>query len=69
MSALPEELSRLRQSNPDVALILDTYANIERVYTASLQAMGVNSGTVGQVRNSADVIVTFAPTPSTFPHP
>jgi formylmethanofuran dehydrogenase subunit B len=67
MPTLSDELKRLRQSNADVALILDTYAGIDRVYRESLQAMGAAGTTAGEVRNSADVVVTFAPVPLTFP--
>lgn len=61
MGMLPEELRKLRASNPDVALILDAFAQLDAVYRESLKAMGVTPERSLQVANSADVTVSFDP--------
>ena len=64
MNSLTDELLRLRENDPDVALILDAFGEIERVYRDALEAMGVTSKHTPEVRNSADVTVSFRPTAS-----
>ncbi len=64
MSSLTNELRRLREDDPDVALVLDVFGEIERVYSDTLEAMGVTSKYTPEVRNSAEVTLSFRPTPS-----
>lgn len=64
MNSLTEELRRLREHDPDVALVLDVFGEIERVYRDTLEAMGVTSRHTPEVKNSAEVIISFRPTPS-----
>ena len=40
MNGLTNELRRLREDDQDVALILDVFREIERVYRDTLEAMG-----------------------------
>lgn len=61
MAEINKQLQSLRQSDTDVALILDVYEEIERVYKGALEAMGAASSTSGGVRNSADVTISFEP--------
>lgn len=53
------ELRDLRERNPDVSLLLDRYAELERIYQASLEAMGYQRQPTPQVSNSAEVVVPF----------
>ena len=66
MNNTTKELHRLREENPDVALILDVFVEIERVYREALEAMGITSKHTPEVRNSAEVTISFRPTPSSF---
>jgi hypothetical protein len=68
MDTLTNELRRLREEDPDVALVLDVYGEIERVYHDTLEAMGVTGRYTPEVRNSAEVTVSFRPTPSSSDH-
>ena len=61
MAEINNQLQSLRQSDADVALILDVYEEVERVYKGALEAMGVSSSTAGAVKNSADVTISFHP--------
>lgn len=64
MNGLTNELRRLREDDPDVALILDVFGEIERVYRDTLEAMGATNKHTPEVRNSAEVTISFWPTPS-----
>ena len=64
MDKLPDELRRLYEGDSDIALILDVFGEIERVYHDALDAMGVTSKSVPAVENSAEVTVSFRPTSS-----
>lgn len=64
MNGLTNELRRLRESDPDVALILDVFEKIERVYRDTLEAMGATSKQIPEVRNSAEVTISFRPAQS-----
>lgn len=64
MNSLTNELRRLREDDPDVALVLDVFGEIERVYHGTLEAMGVISQQTPEVMNSAEVTISFRPTPS-----
>lgn len=61
MTEINKKLQSLRQSDTDVALILDVYEEVERVYKGALEAMGAGSATADGVRNSADVTISFEP--------
>lgn len=63
MSELTEELRRLRENDPDIALILDKFGEINRVYCGSLEAMGSVRKHVSTVRSSADVTYSINPMP------
>jgi len=64
MNNLTKELRRLREDDPNVALILDVFREIEQVYHGALEAMGATSKYAPEVVNSAEVTVSFRPTPS-----
>lgn len=64
MDGLTNELGRLREDDPDVALVCDVFAEIERVYRDTLEAMGASSKHMPEVGNSAEVTISFRPTPS-----
>lgn len=59
MNSLTNELRRLREDDSDVALALDVFGEIERVYRDTLEAMGVISKHTPEVRNSAEVTISF----------
>ena len=61
MAEINNQLQSLRQSDADVALILDIYEEVDRVYKGALEAMGAGSSTADGVRNSEDVIISFQP--------
>ncbi|HVS83663.1 MAG TPA: hypothetical protein VHE60_18170 [Pyrinomonadaceae bacterium] len=61
MPEIISQLQSLRQSDTDVALILDLYEEVERVYKGALEAMGAGTPTADAVRNSADVTISFEP--------
>jgi len=64
MDTLTDKLCRLRADDPDVAFVLDVFEQIERVYHDILEAMGVTSKHAPEVRNSAEVTVSFHSSPS-----
>jgi len=64
MNSLTNELRRLREDDPDVKIVLDVYGEIERVYRDVLEAMGGTSKHTPDVRNSAEVTISFCPTSS-----
>ena len=64
MNSLTDELRRLREQEPDVALILDTFEEIERVYRDTLEAMGVTGKHTLEAKNSAEVTISFRPVAS-----
>jgi len=64
MSRLQEELLNLSSADTDVALILRTYAEIERFFQEALRAMGQGNDYHHELSNSADVTVSFRPTAS-----
>lgn len=64
MPELNNQLQSLRNSDADVASILDAYDEIERVYNAALGAMGLESSKCDVVKNSADVTISFQPSES-----
>jgi len=63
MNVVTNELRSLRENDPDLALILDTFEEIERVYQGTLEAMGSVSRNIPKVMNSAEVTVSFQPSP------
>jgi len=56
-----EQLRQLCEDDPDLALILDVYEETERVYREALEAMGVASKHTIEVKNSAEVTISFGP--------
>jgi len=61
MVDLSSPLQSLRQTDADVAHILDVYDEIDRVYNAALAAMGVKPTRTDLVTNSADVTISLQP--------
>jgi hypothetical protein len=59
MEMLPEELRKLRESDPDLAQVLDAFARLDAVYRGALKAMGAIPERSIQVANSAEVTVSF----------
>jgi hypothetical protein len=59
MAALADMLQQLRECEPAVALILDTYEETDRIYRQSMEAMGMGGEPSIQVGNTADADVTF----------
>ncbi len=59
MNRLTDELLRLRQDDPDVGYILDVFEQIDRVYREALEAMGSRGKPTAEVRNSAEVTISF----------
>jgi hypothetical protein len=47
--------------NPDVALIIDIFKEIERVYLESLEAMGIENRQMPSVKNSSEITISFRP--------
>ncbi len=64
MTEINNPLQALRGADADVAGILDVYEEIEQVYKAALEAMGVKSPRADVVTNSADVTISFQPSES-----
>ena len=64
MDRLANELERLREEDPDVTYVLDVFKEIDRVYSDTLEALGVNRKFAPAVRNSAEVTLSFHPTTS-----
>ena len=64
MKGITNELRQLRDNDPDLALVLDVFGEIERVYCDTLEAMGVTQEHVPEIRNSAEVTISFRPTSS-----
>jgi hypothetical protein len=62
MSRLTDELYQLRQNDPDVALVLDAYEEIDRVYAEIIEAMGGRSKPATEIMNSANVTISFRAT-------
>lgn len=52
---ITDELRQLRERDPDLALILDTFATIDQIYHQSLVAMGQENEDIPLVRNSTEV--------------
>ncbi len=61
MGMLPEELLKLRESDPELAQVLDAFAQLDAVYREALKAMGAVPEQSLRVANSADVAVSFDP--------
>ncbi|MCL5882974.1 MAG: hypothetical protein M1539_03250 [Actinobacteria bacterium] len=59
MNNLPAELQKLRESDRDVALVLDAYGELERMYQGALEAMGVADRQETDTMNSAEVTLSF----------
>ncbi len=65
MSNPVSRLQQLSTEDPDLALILDVYGEIDRVYREALKAMGDTTETIPDVMNSSEVTVSFHPSAST----
>ncbi|MEI9479392.1 MAG: hypothetical protein WCO26_22860 [Deltaproteobacteria bacterium] len=52
-----DKLQSLKQDNPDVALVLDFYDELDSVYHGALEAMGVLQKPMLDVKSSADLKV------------
>lgn len=63
MNSLTNELLQLRKNDPDIALVIDAFREIEHIYREALEAMGVSTKHTTEVRNSAEVTISFHPTP------
>ena len=59
MKNLSPELLKLREQDPDIALIIDTYSEIEEVYQKALEAMGRIAAPLQESCNSAKVTIQF----------
>jgi len=59
MNQLTDQLRDLKASDSDVALLLDVYGEIGRIYNESLKAMGVVVAPSFGVANSAEVTLSF----------
>lgn len=60
MNSIVSKLQELREQNPDIAAILDSYEAVENIYTRSLYAMGATDQVTGA---SAPTQVTIAVEP------
>jgi len=47
--------------NVDIALIIDIFKEIERVYLESLEAMGIENRQMPSVKNSSEITISFRP--------
>lgn len=59
--SLTDELNRLRQTDPDVAFVLDTFHETEQVYQRAREAMGRTPRTTASARSSAHVTLSVQP--------
>jgi len=62
MDNLTEELEKLRERNPDVALVIEAYREAEQVYKDALQAMGVTQTQPISVANASNVTISVPTT-------
>ena len=58
---LPEELRKLRESDPELAQVMDVFARLDAVYREALKASGALPEQSLRVANSANVAVSFDP--------
>jgi len=65
MNGLRNELFRLREDDPNVKQVFDTYVEIERVYREALELMGINSEYTLEPMSSAEVKISLDSNPST----
>lgn len=66
MNNLTNELLRLRKNDADIALVLGSFEEIEHIYWDALEAMGVVSKPIPEVRNSAEVNISFHSSPLSY---
>ncbi len=59
MSEINNYLQSLRQVDPDLARVLDVYEQVDSVYRAALEAMGLTPSFADTVKNSANVTISF----------
>jgi hypothetical protein len=62
MDNLTDELRRLRENDPDLAHILDTYAEIRRIYGGVVEATRFAGPSTPTSSSSAKVSVSAQPT-------
>lgn len=62
MNTLESEIRRLRDDDPELALALDVFDQIDRVYREALEAMGESGGRATDVMNSAEWTTSFRST-------
>src|SRR5665648_311578 len=63
---LSDRLQKLRKSDCEVALVLDLYDELERVYQGALEAMGASDRHVTETMNSDEVTLSFTTAKSQF---
>lgn len=63
--SLSDELQQLLKANPDVALILEAFGEIERVHGSALEAMGLRKQYVSDSKSSSEVAISFRDVQST----
>ncbi len=66
---LTSELQKLRQSTPDVDLILQVFEEADRVHREAQTAMGQHVAGNASPVASTSVVITFAPDVSAGEHP
>ncbi len=59
MGMLSNDLLKLRANDPDLAQVLDAFAQVDAVYREALKASGAIPEQSLQVANSADITVSF----------
>jgi len=62
MKSLTNELRQVLENEPDIALLLNVFGEIERTYHETLEVMGITSKPIPEVGNSAEVTISFHPT-------
>ncbi len=69
MDNLAESLRRMKESDSDIALMLEVFRRADKVYRAGLEAMGRKSPSLPPVANTSKVKYTHhAPAPSSTTH-
>ena len=60
-----DQLLQLKERDPDVAAMLDFYAESDRIYRDALEAMGFMTPQTCEPQNSSTAALSFAGTAST----
>lgn len=61
METITKKLNQLREADPEVALIMDYYWELEKIYKEALEAMGYQNIPLSEVGNSAEFTIVFNP--------